>query len=244
MTSPRNARVHERMLAMLAIGFCLGALATTYLGWRRDALLAMQSGSATADSPALQRDRTANRTGPNLSDALEPRTAGDVVRNAPAVGPSDVPVTASFAADLELLRRKDLRIPIDGVAHAALQQSFDEPRGSSRHEAIDILAPRHTPVHAVEDGVVAKLFRSERGGITVYQYDPTGAFCYYYAHLDRYAEGLKEGQSLRQGDLVGYVGTSGNAPEGTPHLHFAIFRLQQAGRWWEGTPIDPYEALR
>ena len=145
---------------------------------------------------------------------------------------------------MEILRQKDLRIPIDDVAPAALQQSFDQPRGSGRHEAIDILAPRHTPVRAVDDGVVAKLFTSARGGITVYQFDPTGRFCYYYAHLDRYAEGLQEQQRLRRGDLVGYVGTTGNAPPDTPHLHFAIFRLTDAGRWWEGAPIDPFPVLQ
>jgi murein DD-endopeptidase MepM/ murein hydrolase activator NlpD len=168
---------------------------------------------------------------------------------APAIGPADTPPAPAApaevaATDIDTLRLKSLRIPIDGVDRAELQPSFTQLRGTRQHEAIDILAPRGTPVRAVEAGVVAKLFVSQRGGITVYQYDPSNRFCYYYAHLDRYADGLKEGQRLEEGDVVGYVGTSGNAPPDTPHLHFAIFRLNEAGRWWEGTAIDPYDVLR
>ena len=96
----------------------------------------------------------------------------------------------------------------------------------------------------IEEGKVARLFFSKAGGITVYQFDPTEQYCYYYAHLERYADGLVEGQELRKGQVIGYVGTTGNAPKDTPHLHFAIFRLTEAKRWWEGTPIDPYDVLR
>jgi murein DD-endopeptidase MepM/ murein hydrolase activator NlpD len=125
-----------------------------------------------------------------------------------------------------------------------LVQSFSDPRGTARHhEAIDIPAPRGTPVLAVEDGTIARLFYSQAGGTTIYQFDPSERFCYYYAHLDRYAEGLAEGQEVSKGQVIGYVGVSGNAPKETPHLHFAIFRLTSAKRWWEGTPIDPFEVL-
>jgi murein DD-endopeptidase MepM/ murein hydrolase activator NlpD len=126
-----------------------------------------------------------------------------------------------------------------------LTRSFDDVRGATRrHEAIDILAPRNTPVLAVEDGTIARLFQSKAGGITIYQFDPTGRYCYYYAHLDRYADDLREGQAVRKGQVIGYVGTTGNAPKDTPHLHFAVFRLTADKRWWEGTPIDPYDVLR
>ena len=118
------------------------------------------------------------------------------------------------------------------------------PRGGRRHEAIDILAPRGTPVKAVEDGRIARLFFSKAGGTTIYQFDPTERFCYYYAHLDRYADGLRENDQVRRGQVIGYVGTTGNAPKNTPHLHFAVFRLNAEKRWWEGTPIDPYDLLR
>jgi len=234
---------------MLAIGFCLGALATTYVGWRRDTLFgARSSGPATTATPPEAAAEQRSPVAPVLSDALEPPLSGPV-KTEPAIGPPDAspapaPAARAIGTDLEMLRGKGLRIPIDGITYPALQPSFDQKRGAGLHEAIDILAPRHTAVRAVEDGVVAKLFTSDRGGITVYQYDPTGTFCYYYAHLERYADGLKEGQKLKSGDIIGYVGTSGNAPKDTPHLHFAIFRLNEAGRWWEGTPIDPYEALK
>ena len=93
---------------------------------------------------------------------------------------------------------------------------------------------------AVDDGPVEKLFTSKLGGLTVYQFDPQGEYCYYYAHLDRYATALVPGKVLRRGDVIGYVGTTGNAPPDTPHLHFTIFRLGSEKRWWEGTAINAY----
>jgi murein DD-endopeptidase MepM/ murein hydrolase activator NlpD len=151
-------------------------------------------------------------------------------------------IGASPVADL---RSRGLRVPVAGVSLEALRSSFDDPRSGGRtHEAMDILAPRRTPVVAVEDGTVAKLFHSEAGGITVYQYDPDRKYAYYYAHLERYAAGLTEGDAVRAGETIGYVGTSGNAPPDTPHLHFAIFRLSTPPRWWDGTPIDPFVVFR
>jgi murein DD-endopeptidase MepM/ murein hydrolase activator NlpD len=136
-------------------------------------------------------------------------------------------------------------MPVLGVARASLQSNFEEMRGGThRHEALDILAPRGTPVVAADDGIVAKLFTSVPGGLTVYQFDPTRTYCYYYAHLDGYADSLREGQPLRKGDAIGYVGTTGNAPRNTPHLHFAITKLGPEKRWWEGAPIDPYPILK
>jgi murein DD-endopeptidase MepM/ murein hydrolase activator NlpD len=134
-------------------------------------------------------------------------------------------------------------VPVIGVERAALRDMFDEARGKRRHEAIDILAPRGTPVVATDDGVVTKLFTSVPGGLTVYEFDPDQRFCYYYAHLDRYADGLHEGQLLHRGDLLGYVGTTGNAPKDTPHLHFALIRLDADHRWWKGTYVNPYPML-
>ena len=142
------------------------------------------------------------------------------------------------------LRDRDLLVPVQGVPTADLRSSFEERRGERRHEAMDILAPRNTPVVAVEGGTIARLFSSDRGGITVYQFDPMSRYVYYYAHLERYATGLQEGATIKPGQIIGYVGTSGNAPPGTPHLHFAIFKLTEQKRWWEGTPIDPYLVLR
>jgi murein DD-endopeptidase MepM/ murein hydrolase activator NlpD len=134
-------------------------------------------------------------------------------------------------------------IPVQGVEASELQPTFHEQRGTRHHEAIDILAPRGTPVLAAAPGEIVKLFHSERGGRTVYQFEPSGTYCYYYAHLDRYADGLHEGQQVTRGQVIGYVGSTGNADADTPHLHFAIFRLGPERRWWEGTPIDPYPVL-
>ena len=158
---------------------------------------------------------------------------------------ADAPAAAAetIGADpIAVLRRHDLEVPIDDADVDEWKGHFAQRRGGGTrgHEAVDILAPRHTPVHAVEDGTIARLFNSKAGGITIYQFDPDGEFCYYYAHLQRYAEGLADGKKVSKGEIIGYVGTTGNAPPNTPHLHFAIFQLTDAKRWWEGKPIDPY----
>jgi len=161
----------------------------------------------------------------------------------PSVVTSKVPSVSSDP--IEELRHRRLELPVQGITRSDLADTFSSARGGTRkHEALDILAPRNTPVVAVEDGTVAKLFLSEAGGITVYQFDPMQTFCYYYAHLERYADGLKEGARVKRGEVIGYVGTTGNAPRETPHLHFAIFKLTDDKRWWEGTPIDPYSVLK
>lgn len=141
------------------------------------------------------------------------------------------------------LRAHVLLVPVAGVEPGQLYDSFDEARGKRRHEAIDIPAPKGTPVIAVDDGKVVKLFLSKPGGLTVYQFDPRETVAYYYAHLDAYAPDLEEGQQLRRGDLVGYVGSTGNANPAAPHLHFAIFELGPEKRWWEGTALNPYPIL-
>ena len=160
--------------------------------------------------------------------------------------PGTVAAAPSISADpFDDLRDRQLTLPVLGIKKDELRDTFDEMRGGTRrHEAIDVLAPRHTPVLAVEDGKVARLFFSEAGGITIYQFDPTESYVYYYAHLERYADGLKEGDRIKRGDVIGYVGTTGNAPRDTPHLHFAIFKLTEEKKWWQGTPIDPYSVLR
>ena len=149
-------------------------------------------------------------------------------------------VKADVSAPLE---GRKLAMPVKGVKPGDIRDNFEEGRGKRKHEAIDILAPRGTPVLAVDDGRVAKLFTSAAGGLTVYQFDSSERFIFYYAHLDRYADGLKEGTPVKRGDLVGYVGTSGNAPKDTPHLHFTIFRATPDKKWWKGEAINPYPFL-
>lgn len=143
-----------------------------------------------------------------------------------------------------LLGARPLVMPVDGVRASALQDTFADGRAGGPHEALDIMAARGTPVRAADDGTLAKLFKSEPGGITIYQFDPTGQLAYYYAHLDRYAYGLHEGMALKRGDVIGYVGTTGNESPNAPHLHFAVFRLGPDKHWWQGTPVNPYPALR
>ncbi|QNA88638.1 M23 family metallopeptidase [Massilia sp. Dwa41.01b] len=137
-----------------------------------------------------------------------------------------------------------LLVPVEGVAYSQLTDTFDQPRGQERHhEALDIMAPKGTPVRAVADGKVAKLFQSKPGGVTLYQFDPNEQHAYYYAHLDRYADGIKEGMQLKRGDLIGYVGVSGNADPNAPHLHFAVVALTPEKQWWKGTPVNPYPLM-
>jgi murein DD-endopeptidase MepM/ murein hydrolase activator NlpD len=196
-----------------------------------------------AASPAAPATTAPSEPGPHAAPPgqpvpSEPFVGAEATPSAPAeAGAPEVPVLTS---DLERLRARALILPLQGFDLRALRDTFAEGRDGRRHEAIDLLAPRGTPVVAVDDGPVAKLFTSERGGLTVYQFDRNGEYCYYYAHLDRYAEGLAQGAMLRKGDRLGYVGTSGNAPKDTPHLHFTIFRLGPEKRWWEGTPINAY----
>ena len=141
------------------------------------------------------------------------------------------------------LASKRLDFPLKGMDRKALRDNFHETRGGREHRALDIMAARGTPVLAVEDGRIAKLFRSVLGGITIYQYDPSERFAYYYAHLDRYAEGLAEGAAVQRGQVIGYVGSTGNAPAHAPHLHFTIFRLGPKREWWKGDPVDPFPYL-
>jgi murein DD-endopeptidase MepM/ murein hydrolase activator NlpD len=125
-----------------------------------------------------------------------------------------------------------------------LLDTFNEMRGNRRHEALDIPAPRGTPVLSATDGRVQRLFTSERGGLMIYASDASERFILMYAHLDRYADHLADGDTLRRGQVIGYVGTTGNAPPNLPHLHFAIARSTDVSRWWEGTPVDPLPLLR
>ena len=137
-----------------------------------------------------------------------------------------------------------LAFPVRGFDRAPLKDTFDERRGVRRHHALDIMAPRGTPVVAVDDGRVAKLFRNPIGGITLYQLDRAERRIYYYAHLHAYAQGIAEGAEVRRGDVLGFVGSTGNAPEHAPHLHFAVFALDGDKRWWKGKPVNPYPLLK
>jgi peptidoglycan LD-endopeptidase LytH len=137
-----------------------------------------------------------------------------------------------------------ISLPLNGLTIADIHDMFDQVRdGNRRHEATDIMAPRGTPVLAVNDGTIVKLFLSKPGGNTIYQFDPSKEYCYYYAHLDSYASGIVEGRVVHRGELIGFVGSTGNANPAAPHLHFEIHKLDSEKRWYTGSPINPYPYL-
>lgn len=211
-----------------------------------------------ADAPLLERQAGAEPVVPQ--PAAMPSPAQAVVESAapvsaaptadgsvaqsdmPASSPAPTPAASSSPAVGDA--PTGLLIPVQGAGFETLTDTFDEARGSERrHEALDIMAPEGTPVLAVADGTIEKLFDSERGGLTIYQFEPTGRYAYYYAHLQAYAPGIVEGQPVRRGDVLGTVGSTGNADPAAPHLHFAVFRLTPEKQWWVGEPINPYPLL-
>jgi murein DD-endopeptidase MepM/ murein hydrolase activator NlpD len=165
-------------------------------------------------------------------------------RTPPAAATSALAAAAATPSPTQPATPNALLIPVAGVRAAQLTDTFNDSRdGTRRHEALDIMAARGTPVLAASDGTVAKLFTSVPGGLTIYEFDPTSTYAYYYAHLDHYAPGLAEGKAIKRGDLIAYVGSTGNASADAPHLHFAIFVLGPEKQWWKGTAIDPYPLL-
>ena len=199
---------------------------------------------ATVPAPALtpaqaapaEQPRTASTAAPGIPGAG--KASGDSLAGMQAMEASGTGGLVASGGGASLL------IPVAGVKPAQIQDTYSQPRGSERmHEALDIMAPIGTPVYAVADGKIAKLFNSKPGGLTIYQFDPSEKYSYYYAHLDHYATALKEGQQVKRGDLIGYVGATGNADPAAPHLHFAMFELLPEKNWWQGKPINPYPLL-
>jgi murein DD-endopeptidase MepM/ murein hydrolase activator NlpD len=243
------------MLAGLG-GYLLGAATVLLILWLygdaddlRPSSQTARTGGQTAPPPAAQRGpgEAPATPAPGRGAGGRDTTAARPWTLPPSPGPAPTPgVPGNAAVDQASRGGAPLPVPVQGVGPAQLSDTFGDARGggSRVHEALDIMAPRNTPVIAVDDGRIAKIFTSAQGGLTIYQFDPTETYCYYYAHLERYADGLREGQSVRRGQLLGYVGVSGNAnPEG-PHLHFAIFRLNADKKWWQGTPVNPYPLMR
>ena len=250
--------MRRRLMSIIGVAFCAGALTALWAArpWS-DRLGHFALATSDRPSPGDSPTGSVGTYGETGSRVAESGTAADPWARVPSgSSPSDAgnsmggepeggrrsSAPRDTASEGELLQR-DLAMPVVGVDPGTLQPTFHAPRGERTHEALDILAPKGTPVVAADDGEIVKLFYSDRGGKTIYQFDPPQRYCYYYAHLDRYAGGLAEKQHVKRGEVIGYVGSTGNASPDAPHLHFAIFRLGPERRWWEGTPIDPYPVL-
>jgi peptidoglycan LD-endopeptidase LytH len=219
-------------LAGLA-GFALGAATVLLIVWLY--------GGGKAAPPRAESPIAPSPVSPETSttppSAPRPGTPPPV-----SSAPAPPPLLARPPADLA---QRDLLVPVQGVPRTGLQDTFDDARGQGRvHNAIDIMSPRGTPVMATEAGRIVKLFTSNLGGLTIYQFDPTETYCYYYAHLDHYAPGLKEGEQVAKGQVIAYVGSTGDASPEAPHLHFEITRLHPDKHWWQGDSINPYPVLR
>jgi murein DD-endopeptidase MepM/ murein hydrolase activator NlpD len=153
-------------------------------------------------------------------------------------------VLLAFRSRVPETGRGTLLLPVQGVNAEQLTDSFLDPRETyRRHRAIDIMAPWGTPVIASDDGVIRRMTESDRGGLGIYQVDSQSRRCYYYGHLARYAFGLEEGSIVARGDLLGFVGDTGNASENAPHLHFAAYELKDDGSCFAGTPLNPFTLL-
>jgi len=167
----------------------------------------------------------------------EPVAVGTPLPPPPPVSPT--PSTSNFVGTADLI------IPVAGVRPDQLIDTFDAARSEGRvHDAIDIPAAAETPVLAAADGKIQKLFQSERGGTTIYQLSADQKMIFYYAHLSHYADGLAEGDLVHQGQVIAYVGDTGNAGAGNYHLHFSIATVTDPKRYWEGTNINPYPLLQ
>ena len=184
-------------------------------------------------------------TPPAETVAVAPRPVAPLPRTSVANGEvSDSSLAETTAADLAMLSA-ELIVPLPGVKASELRDTFNEMRGGGarKHEALDIMAPRGTPVLSASAGRILKLHTSKDGGLMIYAADASDRFVLMYAHLDRYADGMRDSLPLRQGQIIGYVGTTGNAAENAPHLHFAIAHPRDVKLWWTGTAIDPRPLL-
>ena len=195
----------------------------------------------TSSAPARDGGR-APRPAAQVDSVVAPAAAAPIPIP-PADPASRADTTAAPAPDELAALRATLVIPVQGIRADQLRDTYAEARGERVHEALDIAAPRNTPVLSAADGRLTKLHASVAGGLMIYAADPGDRFVLMYGHLERYADGMTEGMALTKGQVIGYVGTSGNAPPDAPHLHFAIMRGKPSAAWWRGTPVNPYPLL-
>ena len=196
--------------------------------------------------PSIRPERVATPERSSRPVSAPPRSATAPEPERTRIPLATVGRTGKAMSDVDYLRTRELMVPVAGVSVDRIPDTYKAPRGrdgTRRHEAIDIMAPRGTPVLSADDGQVLKLRTNAAGGTTVYATDPDERIIYYYAHLDRYHERMREGMKLAKGDTIGFVGTTGNAPKNVPHLHFQVMRMPADRRWWGGEPIDPLPLL-
>jgi peptidoglycan LD-endopeptidase LytH len=233
-----------RMLLAFLLGVVVGAGGLHYAMKRGVVLHPREIADAVRVTKApsvTTRARAPNATipAPPATRSVAPAPAAPTI--APPPSPASTPASTTTTP---LPAGATLAMPLSSIKPEQLVDTFNDLRGGDRrHEALDIPAPAGTPVLAVADGHIEKLFTSVPGGLTIYQFEPGGRYAYYYAHLQGYAPRLAEKQQVRRGQLIGYVGSTGNASPEAPHLHFAVFELGPEKRWWQGTAIDPYPLL-
>ena len=163
----------------------------------------------------------------------------------PVATPVPSAPATSFDEDVLYLEGRELVVPVAPAVSPRIRDSFTEgrDRGARQHNAIDIMAPRGTPVLAADSGRVLRMSTSTLGGITLYATDPGERLVYYYAHLDAYHPSVTQGMRIARGDTLGFVGSTGNASADAPHLHFQVMRMPPDRRYCDGTPINPYPVL-
>jgi peptidoglycan LD-endopeptidase LytH len=180
----------------------------------------------------------------SVAPAPAPTSSAPAPKVVLAAAPSGNAASVSSVEAVSYLMTRAMEIPVVGIAVSQLRDTFDEGRDAGRtHRALDILAPRGTAVIAADSGRVIRVGSSALGGNVIYASDPLGRIVYYYAHLDAFRDGLVQGATIARGDTLGFVGTTGNAPRDTPHLHFQVMRMPSDGKYWDGEPINPYPLL-
>jgi len=231
--------------AILAASFWLGTRYSRY----QDGAISFRESERSKGSVS-QAPSTTLAVSPVPTQTATPSPGVALIPNGPDVGSSSQSPESTQSTKGSILSNNfvgtlKLIIPVTGVRPEQLQDTFTEARSEGRvHDAIDIMAPAGTPVVAASDGEIVRLFQSDRGGTTIYQLSPDKKLVFYYAHLQRYADGLVAGKFARQGEVIGYVGDTGNAGPGNYHLHFSISVVADPKRYWEGTNINPYPLLR
>ena len=244
----RRARLKVLLLALLllaAVGALVWFLSVRYATTPVEPIQTRPAANAEA-TPAPAPTAAAPTVAPPETPAptLSPTPPVEASPQAAAPPPGE-PSPPSAPPDASGGTQVRLVVPVAGVRPEDLRDTYTQSRSEGRtHDAIDIMAPRGTPVVAAADGRVVKLFQSVPGGITLYQLATDNRTVLYYAHLDRYADGIAEGHFARRGETIGYVGDTGNAGPGNYHLHFSVSITDDPKRWHGGTNVNPYPLLR